>query len=387
MRDQIIKGYFYADYTYVEIIDLLKKFHNISISIRTLIRSINKLRLKRKNKDENLHDIVNAIIEEMRSSGCSLGYKTLWRRLKQFYKLEVKRSTVLEVLHLIDPDGVSDRLRYRLKRRLYKVAGPNFIWHQDGYDKLKPFGFAIHGAIDGFSRKIMWLEVATTNNNPRVVAYYFLKTLKKFQLLPTLIRSDNGTENCMVEIIQKALRHNHDDNNAGEYSFLTGKSTANQRIESWWNQLRRNAAGFWTILFKEMRDKGIFNNANFLHVESLRYCFGPAIQMELNLVRKEWNRHKIRKQRGREVVPGKPNMLFYVPEKFGATDCKKPYSQADVDICIEEYAEVPQLVDQNFSELVRILLPDIETPTNAEEALYLYDRIQSVFELNGIDGF
>ena len=24
------------------------------------------------------------------------------------------------------------------------------MWHVDGYDKLKPFGFPIHGCIDGY---------------------------------------------------------------------------------------------------------------------------------------------------------------------------------------------------------------------------------------------
>ena len=28
------------------------------------------------------------------------------------------------------------------------VQGSNFIWHADGYDKLKSYGFAIHGCID-----------------------------------------------------------------------------------------------------------------------------------------------------------------------------------------------------------------------------------------------
>ena len=28
-----------------------------------------------------------------------------------------------------------------------------------GYDKLKAFGFPIRGAIDGYSRKILWLKV------------------------------------------------------------------------------------------------------------------------------------------------------------------------------------------------------------------------------------
>ena len=29
-------------------------------------------------------------------------------------------------------------------------AGPNSVWHCDGMDELKPYGFAIHGCIDGY---------------------------------------------------------------------------------------------------------------------------------------------------------------------------------------------------------------------------------------------
>ena len=33
------------------------------------------------------------------------------------------------------------------------------MWNVNGYDKLKPFGFAFHGAIDGYSRKMLWLHI------------------------------------------------------------------------------------------------------------------------------------------------------------------------------------------------------------------------------------
>ena len=29
----------------------------------------------------------------------------------------------------------------------------------DGNDKLKPYGISIHGCIDGYSRKVLWLQV------------------------------------------------------------------------------------------------------------------------------------------------------------------------------------------------------------------------------------
>ena len=44
--------------------------------------------------------------------------------------------------------------------------------HIDGDEKLKTFGFPIHGCIDGFSRKLMRL-VASTSNNDIVIVLAF----------------------------------------------------------------------------------------------------------------------------------------------------------------------------------------------------------------------
>lgn len=99
------------------------------------------------------------------------------------------------MLKILDPEGVQLRSRHRLQRRKYKTAGPNHIWHIDGYDKLKPFGFCIHGAIDGYSRRIMWIEVGSTNNDPFVIAQYYLDCVRQVGGIPKIIRADCGTEN------------------------------------------------------------------------------------------------------------------------------------------------------------------------------------------------
>lgn len=62
------------------------------------------------------------------------------------------------------------------------------MWHIDGHDKLKPFGFSIHGCIDGFSRRLLWLEVASTNINAEVIAKYYLDAVKQVGGLPRKIR-------------------------------------------------------------------------------------------------------------------------------------------------------------------------------------------------------
>ena len=54
----------------------------------------------------------------------------------------------------LDLARVTERNRHKLKRRKYNSSGPNYCWHVDGNDKQKPFGFPIHGAVDGYSRRV-----------------------------------------------------------------------------------------------------------------------------------------------------------------------------------------------------------------------------------------
>ncbi|XP_052704776.1 uncharacterized protein LOC128180681 [Crassostrea angulata] len=98
----------------------------------------------------------------------------------------------------IDPIGCEFRRRRRIIRRIYKSSGPNDTWHIDGYDKLKPYGLSIHGCIDGYSRKIMWLRVGSSNNDPTVIARYYLRCVMECGGCPSLLQSDPGTENVLV---------------------------------------------------------------------------------------------------------------------------------------------------------------------------------------------
>ena len=59
------------------------------------------------------------------------------------------RDTVMMLLAITDKAGTAQRKSRRLNRRIYLNKGPNYLWHLDGYDKIKPYGIAIHGCIDG----------------------------------------------------------------------------------------------------------------------------------------------------------------------------------------------------------------------------------------------
>ncbi|CAM4572422.1 unnamed protein product [Leuciscus chuanchicus] len=102
------------------------------------------------------------------------------KRLEQEARERVeKRDREIQVLRMAEVQGspvpVLDlSIRRRFVRRSYCAAGPNQVWHVDGYDKLKPFGIAISGCIDGYSRRVMWLSSGSTNNDPAVIAHHYL---------------------------------------------------------------------------------------------------------------------------------------------------------------------------------------------------------------------
>ena len=91
------------------------------------------------------------------------------RRLRRKYNLLVGRHTVRSLLKNIDPHGVHQRRQRRFERKQYRCPGPNAVWHIDGYDKLALSGFCISGCIDGYSRRIMFLQVASTNHDPWIL--------------------------------------------------------------------------------------------------------------------------------------------------------------------------------------------------------------------------
>ena len=71
------------------------------------------------------------------------------------YNLNVYKEAVGLALLEVDPQGVEGQRRKTINRRNYYTDGPDDVYHIDGNDKLKEWGFAIHGGVDGFSRKIL----------------------------------------------------------------------------------------------------------------------------------------------------------------------------------------------------------------------------------------
>ena len=219
---EIIESYFHSGFEYEAILQFLTKFHAIQMSMSTLKRRLKMFGLKRKSQEVNMNELTEIIRRELNGSGCLFGYRAMWHTLRIKHGIFVPRNLVQTQLKELDPLGCQDRRRHRLKRRVYEVPGPNYCWHIDGYDKIKPYGFPVHGAIDEYNRRVLWLKVGRTNNDPAVTAKYFYDCVNELEGCPRLLRTDCGTENGVMATMQCLLRADGEDELAGEKSHRYG---------------------------------------------------------------------------------------------------------------------------------------------------------------------
>ena len=145
--------------------------------------------------------------------------------------LKVQRDRIRASLTRVDPHNTALRWACVITRRVYSVPGPNALWHIDGNHALIRWKFVVHGCIDGFSRRIMYLLCAD-NNRAATVSSVFEKAAEEFGW-PSRVRGDHGGENSTVAAMMVEMR------GEGRGSFIEGPSTRNQRIERLWHEVFR----------------------------------------------------------------------------------------------------------------------------------------------------
>ena len=161
--------------------------HKIKMSLRTLKRRLKELGLNKSHAAASAAVIKQIREKEIESPSMLHGYRRMWNKLRTIYNIIAPRDSVMEILREADPLRSNERRSRNLERRCYRSNGPNETWHVDGYDKLKPYGFPIHGCIDGFSRKIIWLKVCRTSNDTKIPASFYIQIVQHFKYCPSKV--------------------------------------------------------------------------------------------------------------------------------------------------------------------------------------------------------
>jgi hypothetical protein len=134
---------------------------NPQFSESTLNRHIKQCQLRAKDRlsDDQLDIWVSEALQEVPNSG----YRAVCARLGSAGFIVTERAVQASVQR-VDPCRQHSHVLQALPRRIkYWVPCPNSVWHFDGNHKLNHWGFVTHGCVDGYSRRIMWLEVKTDN--------------------------------------------------------------------------------------------------------------------------------------------------------------------------------------------------------------------------------
>ena len=184
--------------------------------------------------------------------------------------LRVQRRRVRESLTRVDPVNAALRWGIVVSRRKYSVPWPNSLWHLDGHHSLIRWDLVIHGWIDGFSRRIVFLR-CSDNNLSQTVLELFLKAIEKDGFWPSRIRVGYGVENVLVCDAMVEAR------GEGRGSFIAGPFTRNKRIERLWREVFRCVCHLFYYVFYAMKDTGLLQIDNPVDVTALHLTFVPRI--------------------------------------------------------------------------------------------------------------
>jgi hypothetical protein len=210
-------------------------------------------------------------------------------------RIRVPRSKLRSLLKILDPQAHAARsflARHRITRvRPYSIRGPGALWHFDANLKLRRYKFAIHGCVDGFSRKIMYMHV-TDNMRAQTVFDLFHDACMRHNYIPSRARCNQGRENVVVADFMLRQRGLH------RGSILVGASVHNQRIERMWLDVRTRFISKVVDVFGRFEDDGMLNVEDDVCMHTVHLVVGPHLRSMLADFVTAWNCHRMRTPTG-----------------------------------------------------------------------------------------
>lgn len=256
----------------------------------------------------NGYDAVLAALQELLGNVDmrQVGLQFAMALLQTERRIIARRADVKRALRAHDPTGHQRRTREASKTQyVYNVAGPRSCYHCDAHEKLaKIWGFWTHLCIDGYSRRLIYLEVRTDKLADTVRVIF--RSACDAEGWAARVRWDKGMENAGA--IQEQLAHHaRQGGDRWRGAAITGRSSQNCRAEYIWNFYKRHVSQPYRELFFRMMRETVARGVKLLDTSDpcdlfvLQAVFLPRIQDATARFRRMWNAHRIR---GRRTVRG-----------------------------------------------------------------------------------
>ena len=178
---------------------------------------------------------------------------------------------------------------------------------------------SLHGCVDTFSGKIVWLKVWTGNHDPDLIEMFYLKALKENDLFPYATRSDYGTETLGIYKTQHALHAIYETGVEHPHQYV--KSTSNTKIESLWHRYLTEFGRTIMAHLEHAFNNGIYAMNNCLEEFIYMYLWIPFMQVELDNYVKRCDNQKRQKSKINLLPTCAPLFAYNNPSEFGAMNC------------------------------------------------------------------
>ena len=121
----------------------------------TISRRLDELNLNISAAYSGISDAdLDEVVEGLHTQFPTAGYRTMDGLLRS-HGFRIQRQRIRDSMLRVDEVGVALSWSIVTHRRVYRVHGPNSLWHIDEMHKLIRWKMVIHGGIDGFSRCIV----------------------------------------------------------------------------------------------------------------------------------------------------------------------------------------------------------------------------------------
>ncbi|XP_034457480.1 uncharacterized protein LOC117771348 [Hippoglossus hippoglossus] len=291
--------------------------------------------------DDELDGLVSAI----KADSPNLGQKMVKERLKALGH-RVQMSRVCESVHRVQNPGSRDR-----PTTLGCEPAPLSLVHVNTSHKLNRYGIILFGGIDGFSRKILYLQAAN-NNKPSTALTLFLEAVARHGL-PSRVRGEKSVENTdIARLMYKVAGH-------GRGSFTSGSREQNERIDGVWRDVWNGVSSIYYDLLHSLEEDDLLDPEDPTHLFCALFVFLSRIQKDLDTFTEDWN-----------------DRLLHTEENLTDEQRQEP-GESPNSVTAADDVKGAQFPDVEFTDMNETAeyVPEVESPLDIEEL----DRLHQLF--------